>query len=546
MRKKGFLLTLVLLLALATALAGCGARETAAPNQSQPATTDGGSGNAGGDKTLVFGRGSDAVGLDPANVTDGESIRVTHQIFDTLVQYNEEDTTVKPALATEWNVSEDGKVWTFKLREGVKFHDGTDFNADAVVFNFQRWMDKNHPYHHGDFEYYGYMFGGFPGIIQKVEKTGPYEVKITLKEPNAPFLQTLAMPAFAIASPAAIKKYGKDFFKNPVGTGPFIFKEWKKDDRIVLERNDNYWGEKAKIKTLIFRVIPDNAARFLELQAGTIDIMDGLNPEDVPNVKNNPDLQLILRPSMNVGYLAMNMDKKPFDNPKVRQAINHAINKQALIDAFYGGLAKPAKNPLPPTLWGYNDEIQDYEYNPEKAKALLAEAGYPNGFKTTLWAMPNPRPYMPQPQQIAQAIAADLAKVGIEAKIVSYEWGTYLEKTKNGEHDMALLGWTGDNGDPDNFLYVLLDKDNAVKGSAGNISFYRSDELHALLIQAQRETDQKKREELYKKAQEIIHRDAPWVPLAHATPPLAARAYVKNYVPHPTGSEPLNKVDVQK
>jgi len=494
--------------------------------------------------TLVFGRGGDSVKLDPINVTDGESLRVTHQIFDTLVKYKEINTEVVPNLATSWTVSRDQKVWTFRLRKGVKFHDGTPFNAEAVKFNFDRWRDEKNPYHFGgEFEYWGYMFGGFPGIVKSVDVVDEYTIKITLEKPCAPFLSNLAMTCFAIASPTAIKKYKEDFFKNPVGTGAFKFVSWTKGDRIVLEANKEYWAGTPYLDRIIFRSIPDNSARFMELEAGTIDIMDGVNPEDVERAKQNPNLQVILRPSLNVGYLAMNMDKKPFDNLKVRLAINYAIDKKALVEAFFGkGLAIVAKNPIPPSLWGYNDKIEDYPYDPQKAKQLLAEAGYPNGFKTTLWAMPVPRPYNPQPRKLAEAVQSYLKAVGIDAEIVTYDWGTYLQKTENGEHDMAFLGWTGDNGDPDNFFYVLLDKDNAVKGSAGNIAFYRSDELHEILIKAQTISDKKERAKLYEKACEIVHRDAPWVIIAHTTPPVVAKKTVHNYIPHPTGSEPLYRV----
>lgn len=230
---------------------------------------------------------------------------------------------------------------------------------------------------------------------------------------------------------------------------------------------------------------------------------------------------------------------------KVRQAINLAIDKKELMTLFEG-IGKPAKNPIPPSLWGYNDEIEDYGYDVEKAKTLLAEAGFPDGFDTNLYIMANPRPYLPQPKLTAQAIQQMLKKVGINVKVIENDWDTHLAITEKGKHDMAFLGWTGDNGDPDNFLYVLLDKDNAKKGSAGNIAFYKNDEVHDLLKSAQTEMDQEKRIEYYKKAQEIIHEDAPWFPIAHTTPPLAASKDVVNYTPHPTGSEPFNLLDIKK
>jgi peptide/nickel transport system substrate-binding protein len=241
----------------------------------------------------------------------------------------------------------------------------------------------------------------------------------------------------------------------------------------------------------------------------------------------------------------MNMDKPPFEKLAVRQAINYAIHKKALVDNLYQGLAVPAVNPIPPTMWGYHTGISGYEYNPEKAKALLAEAGFPNGFKTTLWAMPVPRPYMPQPMKIAQAIQSDLKAVGIEAEIVTYEWGTYLDKVQRGQHDMGILGWTGDNGDPDNFLYVLLDK-NATQIPANNIAFYRSEFLHDILVAAQASSDMTQRAELYKQAQEIVFRDAPWVPLVHATQTAAFKKTVKGFQLHPTGSHWFHHVEMLK
>ncbi len=544
MKNRKLLFLLSLLFTVMFVLAAC--TQDAGTGSSSSASGDSGSSadESNDEKTLVFGRGADSIQLDPSKVTDGESIYVTNQIYDPLVRYKVEGTEVQPALATEWKVSKDGLVWTFQLREGVKFHDGTDFTAKDVVFNFERWASS------GEYIYYGYMFGAtkddLGGIIEKVEATDKYEIKITLSEPNAPFLQTLAMPPFGIASPDAIKKHGENYFKNPVGTGPFVFQEWIPDDTITLTKNEDYFGKVANVDKVIFRTIPDNGARFLELQAGSIDLMTGLNPQDIETAENDENLKIIRRPSMNISYMAMNTSKKgPMSSKKVRQAINWAIDKEELMTLFEG-IGKPAKNPIPPSLWGYNDEIEDYGYDVEKAKTLLAEAGYPDGFDTSLHIMANPRPYLPQPKLTAQAIQQMLKKVNINVEIIESDWDTHLALTEDGKHDMAFLGWTGDNGDPDNFLYVLLDKDNAKKGSAGNIAFYKNDEVHDLLKAAQTEMNQEKRIEYYMKAQEIIHEDAPWFPIAHTTPPLAASKKVVNYTPHPTGSEPFNLLDIKK
>lgn len=534
-KKKLWSLALLLMLVLSTILAACSSD-----------SSDGGKGeDKGGDsaepKILVFGRGGDSVSLDPARATDGESFKVTQNVFETLLNFGDKDTTINEGLATKWEPSEDGLTYTFTLREGVKFHDGTDFNAEAVVKNFERWANGTED----QFPYYASMFGGFKGdeghVIDSVTADGDYTVVFKLKRPQSPFLKNIAMSPFAIASPTAFEKFGDKFGDNPVGTGPFTFVEWKKNDSITIDKNADYWDkELPKLDKVIFRAIPDNSARLNALSTNEIDLADGINPSDTKTVTDNAKLQLFERPSMNVGYLGLTNTRPPFDNVKVRQAVNHAIDKQAIIDAFFNGGAEIAKNPMPSSISGYNDDIAGYDFNPEKAKALLKEAGFEDGFEMELWAMPVPRPYMPDGTKVAEVIQKNLADIGIKAKIVSYEWATYLEKTKNGEADAFMLGWTGDNGDADNFLYTLLDKDNI---GSNNYSFYSNDKVHDILIAAQSEVDEDKRNELYAQAQEIIFEDAPWVPLAHSTPLLAGNADLVNFTPHPTGSDRLNEVD---
>jgi len=493
--------------------------------------------------TLVFGRGGDSVGLDPALETDGESFKVCDNIYETLVTFKPENTEVVPGLAESWTVSKDRMTYTFQLRKGVKFHDGTDFEASDVVFSLARQFKPDHPFHEveGAYQYWNSM--SMSDIVKDVRGIDLHTVAIDLKRPNAPFLSNLAMNFCAIVSPEAVSKYGADYPRHPVGTGPFRFVRWIKDDRVTLERNDTYWGTGPAIERLIFKSIPENMARLIALRQGEIDGMDNRVPDLVADIEAHSDLKLLSQAGMNVGYLAMNNDRPPFDNVKVRRALNHAINKKSLVDNLYQGLAIPAVNPIPPTLWGYHDGIEGYAYEPAVARQLLAEAGFPNGFETTLWAMPVPRPYMPQPLKIAQAIQADLKAVGVNAKIVSFEWGTYLDKVSRGQHDMALLGWTGDNGDPDNFLYVLLDK-SATAHPANNIAFYRSDPLHGLLLKAQHEVDIEIRTDLYKQAQEIVHRDAPWVPLVHASQTAAFRKHVSGFALHPTGSKWFHGVSI--
>lgn len=536
MSRKSFKMLLIALLAISMFLVGCNSKS----NEETGGKNSGNEETGSNKDTLVYGRGGDSTSLDPITTTEGETFKVTENIFETLLQYGDQDTTINPGLAEKWDVSEDGLTYTFNLRQGVKFHDGTDFNAEAVVFNFNRWMSGNED----DFPYYT-MFGGYKGeeghVIKEVTAVDEHTVKFVLTRPQAPFLKNLAMSPFGIASPAAVEKFGDKFRENPVGTGPFKFVEWKQNDTITLEKNTEYWQEGLpKLNKVIFRVIPENTARLNALSNGEIDVMDGLNNSDEATVKANANLQVIERPSMNVGYIGLTTTRKPFDNKLVRQAINHAVDKKSIIKAFYGGKADEAVNPMPSSIEGYNEEIKGYEYDLDKAKELLAEAGYADGFEIDLWAMPVARPYMPEAQKVAEVIQESLSKIGVTAKIQSVDWATYLDKAAKGEFDMFMLGWTGDNGDADNFLYTLLDKDSI---GSNNYSQYSSDELHDVLIQAQTESEPSKRNELYKKAQEIIHDDAPWVPLVHSTPLLAAGKDVVNYLPHPTGSEALTKVE---
>ncbi len=539
-RKKITFLAFLMLLLVSTVLYGCNG-DSDEGSESNGET--GGEGESTEEKILIFGRGGDSVSLDPITVTDGESFKVTKNIFDTLVNFGEQDTEIEGALASDWEAAEDGLTYTFTLEEGVKFHDDTDFNAEAVVANFERWAAGDAD----QFPYYKSMFGGFGDeeehIIESVEATGDYEVTIKLKRPMAPFLKNLAMSPFGIASPTAFEAAGESFGDNPVGTGPFKFVEWKRNDTVRIEKFDGYWVEgEPKLDEVVFRSIPDNSGRLNALLAGEIDLADGINPSDAATIEGDDNLQLFERPSMNVGYLGLTNTREPFDDPLVRQAMNHAIDRQAIVDTFFEGRGEVAKNPMPPVISGYNDNIEGYEYDPERAKELLEEAGLGDGFEMELWAMPVPRPYMPDGQKVAEAIQSDLAEVGITATIVSYEWATYLDKAANGEADAFLLGWTGDNGDADNFLYVLLDQDNI---GSNNYTYYENQELHDIFIEAQTEVDEDIRNELYMQAQEIIHEDAPWVPLAHSTPLLAGGSNVVNFKAHPTGSDKLASVDME-
>lgn len=353
--------------------------------------------------TLIFARGGDSVSLDPSEVTDGESENVAQSILETLTTFTEGETSTEPMLATEWQESEDGLTYRFTLREGIMFHDGTDFNADAVVFNFERWMNGDAD----NFPMYGSVFGGFQADdthnLASVSALDDLTVEIKLKGPQPTLLKDLALTPLSISSPTAIEKFGEEYRSNPVGTGPFVFKEWQRNDRIVLEKNDEYWlAGYPKLEQVIFRSIPDNSSRLNALLSGEVDLISGLDSENHEQIGENPELKLFSRPPLNLGYLGMTLTHEPFDDPLIRKALSHAVNKEAMIDAFFGEETLAAKNPIPPAVEGYNDEIEPYPFDSEKAKKLLAEAGFPDGFEMELYAMPVSRPYMPDGAKVAE------------------------------------------------------------------------------------------------------------------------------------------------
>lgn len=494
--------------------------------------------------TLVYCAEASPESFNPQIVTSGISMDASSvPVYNRLLAFKLGTTEIIPSLAKSWEISEDGQTYTFHLRDDVKWHSNREFkptrnfNADDVIFSIMRQKDVNHPYHKvsgGNYEYFVSM--GMDSLIEQVEKVDDYTVRFHLSQPEAPFLADMAIPTASIlsaeyADKMLAAKTPEKVDLNPIGTGPFQFMQYQKDSRILYKAFDGYWSNKPQVDRLVLSITPDPTVRYAKLQKGECMAMPYPNLADVERMKQDDKINLYEMAGLNIGYLSYNMNKPPLDNLKVRQALTLAVNKGAIIDAVYQGAAQPAKNFIPPTMWGYNDEIVDYPYDPEQAKQLLKEAGLEKGFKIDLWAMPVQRPYNPNARRMAEMIQADWAKIGVTAKIVTYEWGEYLSRIGKGEHDTVMMGWSGDNGDPDNF-YTLLMSCDAVK-SGGNYSSWCYKPFDDLLQAARIESDHEKRVELYKQAQVIMHDQVPALMIAHSTVYMPVRKEVQGYIVDP-------------
>jgi dipeptide transport system substrate-binding protein len=498
--------------------------------------------------TLIYCSEGSPEGFDPSRYTAGTTFNASSQpVFNRLVEFEIGGTKVVPGLAEKWDISKDGLTYTFHLRKGVKFHTtewfkpSREFDADDVTFSFERMLDPNHPYNKAVTPAPSYEYADDLGLrknIAKVEKVDAQTVRFTLKTVDAAFLADLAMDFASIQSAeyaGQLMKAGKayDLNNKPIGTGPFVFQRYDKDSQIRYAANAQYWRGKPQIDRLIYAIALDSAVRSEKIRAGECQVSSYPKPAEVASLKKDPNIVLQSENGLNVGFLSLNVTHKPFDNAEVRRAINMAVNKKAIVDAVYQGAGQPAVNPIPPTMWSYNKSIKDYAYDPAKAKALLAKAGFPNGFETTLWALPVQRPYNPNGSQMAEMVQADLAKIGIKARIVKYEWAEYLKRAKAGESDIGMFGWNGDNGDPDNFLGSLLSC-AAVGGS--NYAEWCDKEFDGLVNKAKQTTDQAERTKLYEQAQVVFHREAPWVPMAHSVVYQPVRKNVHGYKMSPFGS----------
>jgi peptide/nickel transport system substrate-binding protein len=523
---------------------------------------DGDGGGEGGQ--LVYGTASDPVVLDGALVSDGESLRVIDQMFEGLVTLESGTTEIVPGLATEWEADAAGTAWTFTLREGIEFHDGEPFNAEAVCFNFNRWYNFTGPFQLESATYYWQtVFGGFadkkdPSLFESCEATNETTVTINLTKSSASFLGALALTNFTFASPKALQEFGADEgtvdeetgFKptgtygteHPTGTGPFKFVSWTRGDRLVLERNDDYWGEKAKLDQLIFRPISDNAARLQALQSGDIQGYDLVEPQDVPTIEGDENLQILDRPAFNVAYVGINQKMPPMDKLEVRQAVAHGLDRQSVVDNFYGGRGEVAKEFMPPSLEGYADDVMEYEYDPEKSKQLLQQAGLSLPVKVDFWYPTDvSRPYMPDPKRNFEAFAASLNKSGFQVVPHSAPWSPdYLGRAQEGKAGhLHLLGWTGDYGDADNFIGVFFQTPTGQFG-------FENKQLFELLDRAEAETDPDARIGLYEDANRMIMEFLPGVPYVHTKPALAFTSAVKGYTPSPVSLEAFSTVSIEE
>jgi peptide/nickel transport system substrate-binding protein len=509
------------LCALAACLSACGGDPPAGASGSAP---------------LVMARVKDATFLDPAHAEDGLSFNTTDEVFEGLVTFRPGTFQLAPALATKWAVGADGKTWTFTLRPHAMFTDGTPADASAVKFNVDRWRLTTDPAH-GSFAYpfYADVFGGFPGFIVGVKAPTPSTVVITLAKPLGPFLRDLAEPAFVIGSPTAIRRDPHAFEQKPVGSGPYEVAEWVKDDHITLTANPSYNGTlpKPAFQTVIIRDIPDQATSVLSIEKGDIAMLTDPRPDDAKSLASNSGVNVVEQPPNNLAYVAMNMDKKPFDNLLVRRAVAYALDLPGIVKGLYAPGAIVADNWTPKGILGENATVRAYPHDVAKARELLKEAGLPNGFATDLFYPTAPRPYMPEPQRLAETIQAQLQQVGIAVTLQPFEFGVFLSKVRNGEHQMCLIGWSGDNGDPDNFMYTLLDQDSAHKGSAQNYAFWRDPKFHALMLAGQATVDEQKRKVIYQQANALIHDQVPAISIVHTSVPIIVSSALAGFVPSP-------------
>ena len=479
--------------------------------------------------TLVVGLVAEPVNLDPAQVTDLNSNRVGRRIAETLVTFPDESTQIVPGLAESWVVSKDGLRYAFKLRKGVSFHDGTPLDAEAVKFSIDRQINPEHPFNKlGKYPFANFFFGN----IKAVEVVDPLTVEFVLKEPRASFLAVLTAGAASIVSPTAVRKYGQDYALTPVGTGPFKYVSWERGQRVVLEKNPSYWRFPVKLERVIYRPIVEDQARLTELLTGALDLIVGTPPDYVGQLEANPKVTLLKQVGAHVWYLGINNQKKPYDDKRVRQALNYAVNKDAIVRDVLKGTGSLSVGPVLPKTWGADGGLKPYPYDPERAKKLLAEAGYPGGFTTTLW-VPESGSGMQSPVAMSTVIQSNLKAVGVNVSLQTMEWGAYLAKLRSKEQELFALSWMAGTEDPDMVMYPLLHSSQWTPNGP-NRALYKNEKFDEILHQARLTTDEKKRADLYRQAQRILVDDAPWIFVDHEIQTAAHAKRVQGFKLHPS------------
>jgi peptide/nickel transport system substrate-binding protein len=510
----------------------------------------------------VFAASSDPASLDPAFAQDGETFRVSRQIFEGLVGTEPGTADPAPLLAEKWESSEDGMSHTFTLKEDVTFHDGTPFNAEAVCVNFDRWFNWTGLAASEAFGYYynklfhGYASNPADAVYKSCTPDGDYSVTIELNKPFAGFIPSLSLPAFAMQSPSALAEFGADDVSgsaeapvlseyamgHPVGTGPFQFDEWAPGEQVTLKSYDDYWGEKGQIDQIIFRTIDDPTARRQALESGSIDGYDLVGPADTKALEDD-GFTMVSRPPFTILYLAFNQAVPELQDPKVREALSYAIDKDALISQVLPEGTEKAIEFVPDVVNGYNPDVTTFEYDPEKAKALLAEAGYTEANPLKLdfnYPVNVSRPYMPDPEQIFTVLSSQLAEVGVETTPVSEEWVEYLDRTTGtSDHGIHLLGWTGDYNDTDNFVGVFFGQQSSEWG-------FDNPELFQKLAEARGVSKLEDQTALYEEINELVAQFIPGVPLAHPAPTLAFDPRVKSYPASPVNDEVFTDIVLTK
>ena len=507
-------------------------------------------------KTFIYCSEGSPSTFNPQLASDGTSFNASSRtVYNRLVEFERGKTRIVPGLAQSWSYDPAKMTWTFNLRQGVQWHSNTfykptrTFNADDVLFSFNRQRIKDHPWHKvsgGRYIYFEAM--KMSEIISDIIKVNDHQVKFVLTRNYTPFLPDMAMDFASILSKEyadrmLAAKTPEKLDRHPIGTGPFVFGKYIKDSQVRFTAHRDHFGGKSPLDQLIFSITVDNNVRFQKLKTRECHLIAYPAVQDLPAIRKNGKLRLMEKEGMNVAYLAFNVEKKPFDNVLVRKAVHHALNRAHYIKTVYKGTAVVAKNPMPPSVLGYNEQIKDYPYDPKLARKLLKQAGYAKGFNAELWTLPVQRPYIPDGKKLGVLMQADLAAVGIKVKLVTYDWPTYLSKADNGEHQLLQLGWSGDNGDPDNFLRVLLSCGAVASGA--NTARWCNKKFSALVKKAAETTDSAKRVEYYRAAQQVFKDEVPWVTLAHAKVFRGMSQQVKNYRIDPLGSDRFDGVDLQ-